>query len=107
VAAALLEARPGSLLPWFLGAVLVAALGVILVPALTEIPPRARVPVVLSGAVYVAGALGVEVFGQRYARDHGWWTAQYIAFSTVEELMEMGGVIAFVHAITPPLERRQ
>jgi hypothetical protein len=62
-------------------------------------PSRTRWRVIAAGAIYVAGALGVEVLGQRYAHAFGWWSSGYVALSVLEESMEMAGAILYVRAL--------
>jgi len=65
---------------------------------LWQLPRRSALLFLLAGAVFVSGALGLEMLGaswiQRYGRGPG-----YVAFQTVEETFEMGGIVLFVFAL--------
>jgi hypothetical protein len=98
-AAALLEAHVPWPWPWVLGAAIVAGLAVVLVPALRAMARPERRGVVAAGAIYVGGALCVEIVAQRWAAAHGWWNAGYVTLVTIEEGMEMTGAILFVRAL--------
>lgn len=69
---------------------------VITVPFLRRIAPSRRNAILLAGAVFVAGALGMEMIGASYAEDHGRETRIYNLLATVEESLEMGGMILMV-----------
>jgi hypothetical protein len=84
---------------WAAGATIVVALAAVLVPFLKALAPPTRYALLRSGVVFVAGALGVEVIGQRYAATHGWHDAIYVSLATLEELLEMSGAVLCLHAI--------
>ena len=54
---------------------------------------------VVAGIIYVGGALGVEAVSGLWAERHGEDNLVYMTISTVEELMEMIGIIVFIHAL--------
>ncbi len=66
---------------------------------LWRLPPRTRVLFCVAGAVYVGGAIGVESLSGLRAARHGEGDAVYVMIATVEELMEMTGVIVFIYAL--------
>jgi hypothetical protein len=84
---------------WALGGAIVASLAAVLLPFLRALGPRLRSDLLLSAAVYVAGALGLEVLGQRYAAAHGWFDPVYTALAASEELLEMCGALLFLRAV--------
>lgn len=84
---------------WALGASIVTALLLVLLPFLRALAARARWALVRSGAVYVTGALGFEIVGQRYAATHGWHDGVYVGLAAIEELLEMSGCVLFLHAV--------
>jgi NADH:ubiquinone oxidoreductase subunit K len=53
----------------------------------------------LAAALYVGGALVVEMFNGRYESLFGAETLTYQLMTAVEELMEMGGVLLFIDAL--------
>jgi len=80
-------------------AIVVAAVAAIYLPFLRELPPRRRRWFVLAGALYVGGAVGVEV-------PLGWWTdhagtdnAVYALIDWVEETLELAGATLFLLAL--------
>lgn len=67
---------------------------------LASLPHKIRWGFLLAGAVYVAGAIGMELVGGEYVSSHGGFpvarTMTYAGFTTVEELLEMIGVVIFL-----------
>ncbi len=80
-------------------AVVVALVGLAYLPFLRQLPPRTRNRFVLAGAIYVGGALLMEL-------PLGWWTERhgaenlgYALIDWVEEVLELAGVSGFLAAI--------
>lgn len=63
-----------------------------------ELPARIRTLFLAAGALFVCGALGVELFNA-YHDAAGGREPLVIAGTHLEEFMEMAGVVIFVHAI--------
>jgi F0F1-type ATP synthase membrane subunit c/vacuolar-type H+-ATPase subunit K len=72
---------------------------------LVHLPRRVRRLFLAAGGTYVGGALGMELIGGNYAS----WATQlpysserymtYAMITTVEELLEMVGIVVFLHAL--------
>lgn len=62
------------------------------------LPPRIRTLFLAAGAIFVGGAIGVELFNA-YHDDSPGREALVFAGTHIEELMEMVGVVVFIHAI--------
>jgi hypothetical protein len=85
---------------WILPAALCVILfGLGYVRFLARLPARTRQLFLLAGAVYVAGALGVEAVSGQQAFLHGEQNLAYHAITTVEELLEMAGITLFLYAL--------
>jgi hypothetical protein len=69
------------------------------------LPRRTGGLFLLSGALYIAGALGMEMVGAQYADVHG-ATLAYGVLSTLEEVFEMSGIALFIYSLLDYLERR-
>lgn len=83
-------------------AVLVAA--VVGLRFAASLPPRTRALVVTAGAVYVGGALGMEVAGGAvYAATGSLQTVGYVLVSSLEELLELAGASLLLHALVAHL----
>lgn len=63
------------------------------------LPEPVRRMVILSGAIFVAGALGVEMLGGVAARSWGMGSPAYLAVASVEEALEMSGMALFGYAL--------
>lgn len=60
--------------------------------------PQTRRLIILGGIIYVTGAAGFEMIGGWYVEHHGWnLTAALMA--TVEEVMEMSGIVIFANTL--------
>ncbi|MGB3468287.1 MAG: hypothetical protein WBA74_23580 [Cyclobacteriaceae bacterium] len=54
---------------------------------------------ILSGSIFVIGAIGIEMIGGRHEDLYGIENAQYAIYYTIEEFLEMGGIALFIYAI--------
>ncbi|MGQ0703855.1 MAG: hypothetical protein ACT4PM_12050 [Gemmatimonadales bacterium] len=87
-------------LPWTIpGVILVVLLGLLFFRFLSELPSRTRRLFVLSGAVYVAGALGLEQATAWDADAYDLTSFRYAVWAATEEGFEMMGVVLFVYAL--------
>jgi hypothetical protein len=53
----------------------------------------------VAAILYIGGAIGVELIGGRYAELHGEENWTYSMITTVEESLEMAGLIVFIWAL--------
>ncbi len=81
------------------GAIFVLVVGASFLRFLVRLHPRLRNRFIVAGAVYVGGALGVEVIEGVIASDIGEENWTYVSALTVQEVMEMVGVILFIGAL--------
>ena len=63
------------------------------------LPPKTKILFVLAGAIYVAGAIGMEAIGGYVADTPGLYVHAYAIAATIEELLEMLGIILFINAL--------
>ena len=68
-------------------------------PFLWALPARTRWLFILSGAIYIGGAVGVEWATIWYEENDQLNTLAYNLWNAVEESMEMTGVILFIYAL--------
>lgn len=66
---------------------------------LFALPTRVAVLFMLSGVLFVGGAVGVELYTEPYLENDELNTLAYNLWTPVEEGMEMYGVILFLHAL--------
>ncbi len=86
------------------GAAFVAIVAMSFWRFLGHLPRRTRDGFVLAGAVFVGGAIGVEMISGIQADLFGEETFAYSLIITLEELMEMLGVVLFIRAILNYIE---
>lgn len=72
---------------------------------LLRLPRRTAWLFIISGTVFVTGAIGFEMLGGLYFEAHGGKTIAYVALQTVEETLEMVGIVLFLYALADYLER--
>jgi hypothetical protein len=93
-----LEQKPGY--AWLVpGAVAAAAVAVAYLPFLAALPRWTRAWFLLSGGVYVAGAVGFEVLDGWYSGLYGSKNVTFVTLLTVEETLEMIGASLFLFTL--------
>jgi hypothetical protein len=71
---------------------------------LKRLPARSRFQFFLAGAIYVSGALGMEMAGSAYSKVYGQQNFIYALLATVEEVMEKMGSVIFIYSLLSYLE---
>jgi hypothetical protein len=85
----------------------VTVLALLYVPMLRDLPKPFGRLFLLSGALYLGGALGVEMPEGAYAEVYGTETFTFHVFATVEETLEMIGLAVFAYALVRYLAHLQ
>jgi len=80
------------------GAAFVALVGAVYLRFLLRLPAPTRSQFVLAGALFVGGALGMEMVGGALYTAYG-MGLQTALESIVEETLEMVGIVVFIHAL--------
>jgi hypothetical protein len=80
-------------------AVLTTTVAALLWRFVMDLPRRTRYLFTLAGATFVGGALGVEMISGNHIYHHGDRDLGYVLIITIEEWMEMLGVVIFIHAL--------
>jgi len=88
-------------LPYGIGVLVFAA---IYARFLFRLRRRTRVLFLTAGTIYVLGAIGVEMLSGVYFESHGGGNPIYIALQTVEEALEMSGIVIFIYALADYLD---
>ena len=81
------------------GAIFCLVAAVTCVPFLMRLPRRTRTGFIVAGAVYVAGAVGVDVVEGWYSGLYGPKNPIFVAMVTCEESLEMIGATLFLVAL--------
>lgn len=103
-----LDLRSGYLyFAWFIpysAALIVAA--AVLIPFFFRLPVRTRGYFLFAGIIFVSGAVGMEMIGGNYWVSQGWSidmgedvNLQYAMIVTIEELLEMIGIVLFIQGL--------
>lgn len=66
---------------------------------LFELPKRIMILFLISGAIFVSGAIGFEMLGGRQDALYGENNVLYSVISTCEELLEMLGIAMFIYTL--------
>jgi hypothetical protein len=77
----------------------VVTLALLFLRFLLHLPAPVRNSFLLGAALYLGGAVGVEMFGGRYAERHGFENLGYVAHVTLEEILEMVGIALFIRSL--------
>lgn len=84
---------------WIVLAVpLVLLVGVLYLRFLLRLPAGIRNTMIIAAALFVGGAVGVEMLGGMQAEVHGQENLRFMLLAQVEEVMEMLGAAAFIYA---------
>jgi hypothetical protein len=67
---------------------------------LFSLPRHTQRWLVIAGLIYLGGALGMETLGAIYAGVHGVKNLVYNLYVTIEEFMEMSGLILILYAFS-------
>jgi hypothetical protein len=90
-------------LPYGIGVLVFAA---IYARFLFRLQRRTRVLFLTAGTIYVLGAIGVEMLSGLYFESHGGSNPTYVALQTIEEILEMAGIVIFIFALADYLDRQ-
>jgi hypothetical protein len=81
------------------GAALVCFLALFYLKFLLRLPARTRYRFLLAAMLYLGGCIGFELIGGWYAESNGTKSMTYNLITTIEESLEMGGLVVFIDAL--------
>lgn len=73
---------------------------------LLQLPARTALLFVAAGATFVSGAAGIEMVSGWYSQIHGSRNVGYVALQSVEEILEMVGILIFIFALAEYIDQR-
>lgn len=85
--------------------IVVVLLGIRFLKFLTQLPAQTQRAFILAGALFVGGALGMEMIDGLYASVYGKANFTYAALTNLEEFLEMLGIVVFIHSLLVYLKR--
>ena len=84
---------------WIIPAIiLICILAIYFYKFLFQLPKKTRISFILSGSIYLAGAIGMELVGGHYLETHS-RNLTYMMIYNAEETLEMLGSILFIDAL--------
>ena len=90
--------------PWVIpGFCLVIVFLVVFRKFILALPDKTKTKFLSAGTIYILGALGMELVGGYIADNYGYSTIYGIA-SSIEELLEMFGIVIFINALLTYLQ---
>ncbi len=81
------------------GIVIVLVIGLLFLRFVLYLPAKVRFRFLTAAALYIGGSIGFELIGGRYYESHGLNNWTYTLIVTVEESLEMAGLIVFIWAL--------
>lgn len=84
--------------------VVLVVVAVVFVPFLRHLPARTRGLLLVAGAIYLSGAVVLEMAGGAHASANGYDLA-YGALATIEEVLEMTGILVLLYVLLDHVER--
>ncbi|MBN1267778.1 MAG: hypothetical protein JXA25_19970 [Anaerolineales bacterium] len=81
------------------GIIVVLAAGFFFLRFWLRLPEKTRIYIAVAAVLYVGGAIGMEVASGSYLAAAGTEDLTYNMISTVEESLELAGVILFIHTL--------
>lgn len=81
------------------GIIVVMLIGLFMLRFLLHLPKPVRVRFLLAAAIYLGGAIGFELIGGQHVELHGEENLTYSMITTIEESLEISGLIFFIWAL--------
>jgi hypothetical protein len=92
--------------PWVVPAMMfVAAVGICYIPFLRQIDRRTAKLFLAAGAIYVMGAVGMEIIAGPVVEKYGMPSTPHMICEAIEETLEMLGIVVFIYALLDHLAR--
>jgi hypothetical protein len=103
----ILEASGLLYFPWIIPyTILMAILGLLYFRFILSLPRKTTVLLILSAIIFLTGAAGFDMLGGREAELHGYYTITYTVLYTIEEFLEMIGVVLLIYTLLDYIEQR-
>jgi len=82
-----------------LGIAFILIIGIVYLRFLFNLPAKIRNNFILAASLYIGGVIGVELLDGYYAETHGQTNLTYRLMVTLEESLEIFGIIVFIKAL--------
>ena len=77
------------------GILIVFILGLFFFRFILQLPSKTRLTFIISAVLYIGGSIGIELIGGKYAEINGFESLSYSMIATLEESLEIAGLILF------------
>ena len=81
-------------------AVVMLVIAILYARFIVSLPASTRRRFILAGVVFLSGAVGLEIVGGLYYEALGEGSMIFVAVESLEDLLEMVGIVIFIHALT-------
>ncbi|MGB5685406.1 MAG: hypothetical protein WBM35_06330 [Candidatus Electrothrix sp.] len=103
----ILEASGLLYFPWIIPySILMIILGLLYFRFILRLPRKTTVLLILSAIIFLTGAAGFDMLGGREAELHGYYSITYTVLYTIEEFLEMSGVVLLIYTLLDYIEQR-
>ncbi|WP_339134692.1 MAG: hypothetical protein WGN25_16045 [Candidatus Electrothrix sp. GW3-4] len=103
----ILEASGLLYFPWILPySILMAILGILYFRFILRLPRKTAVLLILSAIIFLTGAAGFDMLGGREAELHGYYSVTYTVLYTIEEFLEMNGIVLLIYTLLAYIEQQ-
>jgi len=93
--------------PWIIPySILMIVLALLYFRFILRLPHKTTVLLILSAIIFLSGAAGLDMLGGREAELHGCYTVTYVVLFTIEEFLEMIGVVLLIYTLLDYIEQR-
>jgi hypothetical protein len=83
---------------WYIPVIpILIILGVYYLRLVNSLPQKHKIGYVISGLIFLSGAIGMEMIGSSFAQTKGLGNFQYSMVATLEESLELIGLILFIY----------
>ncbi|MCW5211422.1 hypothetical protein VU04_00745 [Desulfobulbus sp. TB] len=103
----ILEASGLLYFPWIIPySILLIILGLLYFRFIFRLPRKTTVLFILSAIIFLTGAAGFDMLGGREAELHGYYSISYTVLYTIEEFLEMIGVVLLIYTLLDYIEQQ-
>ncbi len=103
----ILEAGGLLYFPWIIPySILMTILGLLYFRFIFRLPRKTTVLLILSAIIFLTGAAGFDMLGGREAELHGYYSVTYTVLYTIEEFLEMIGVVLLIYTLLDYIKQR-
>ena len=103
----ILEATGLLYFPWIIPySMLTSILGLLYFRFIFGLPRRIMLLMILSAIIFLTGAVGFDMVGGKEAELHGYYSNRYIVLYTIEEFLEMIGIVLLIYTLLAYIEQQ-